>query len=83
VWARNDCCSQWEARCHQRIGNNRTGYDSDDDGSSMISGINRRGKSRYCGHCFDYGERGHMARDCRAKKDKVLLVDVDDQSVLL
>jgi hypothetical protein len=35
------------------------------------------------GRCFDYGERGHMARDCHAKKDKVLLVDVDDQSVLL
>jgi hypothetical protein len=51
---------QWEAHHRQRAGKNHTGHDSDDDGSSMTLGINRRGKSRYRGRCFDCGERGHI-----------------------
>lgn len=88
---------QWEARRrqrgkeHARGGNGRRrnggGNDhdnTDDDTSSTLSGMSRRGKSRYRGRCFECGERGHMARDCRAKKkEKALLVNVEDEPTLL
>lgn len=88
---------QWEARRrqrgkeHARGGNGRRrnggGNDhdnTDDDTSSTLSGMSRRGKSRYRGRCFECGERGHMARDCRAKKkEKALLVSVEDEPTLL
>jgi hypothetical protein len=88
---------QWEARRrqrgkeHARSGNGRRGNgggndhdNTDDDTSSTLSGMSRRGKSRYRGRCFECGERGHMARDCRAKKkEKALLVNVEDEPTLL
>jgi hypothetical protein len=82
---------QWEARRRQRrgkehvhggVGEKGGGHDDDDDdGSSTSSG---RGRSRYRGKCFDCGVRGHMARDCpKKKKERALLVDVDDEPTLL
>jgi hypothetical protein len=74
---------QWEARRRQRRGKEHAhGHDDDDDdGSSTSSG---RGRSRYRGKCFDCGVRGHMARDCpKKKKERALLVDVDDEPTLL
>ena len=51
---------------------------------AALSGMSRRGKRRYRGRCFECGERGHMARDCRAKKkEKALLVNVEDEPTLL
>jgi hypothetical protein len=88
---------QWEARRrqrgkeHARGGNGRRGNgggndhdNSDDDTSSTLSSMSRRGKRHYRGRCFECGERGHMARDCRAKKkEKALLVNVEDEPTLL
>jgi hypothetical protein len=88
---------QWEARRrqrgkeHARDGNGHRGNGSgndhdnrDDDTSSTLSGMSRRGKRRNRGCCFECGERGHMARDCRAKKkEKALLVNVEDEPTLL
>lgn len=82
---------QWEARhrrhtgkeqvrgCRDGHGNDR---DDDDDGSSTSSG---RGRSRYRGKCFDCGVRGHKARDCpkKKKKERALLVDVEEEAALL
>jgi hypothetical protein len=88
---------QWDTRRrqprkeHAHSGNGRRGNgdgndhdNSDDDTSSTLSGISRRDKRRYCGRCFKCGERGHMACDCRAnKKEKALLVNVEDEPTLL
>jgi hypothetical protein len=88
---------QWEARrrqCgkeHARGGNGRCGIgdgndhdNSDDDTSSTLSGMSRHDKRLYRGRCFECDERGHMAHDCRAKKkEKALLVNVEDEPTLL
>jgi hypothetical protein len=46
--------------------------------------MSRRDKRRYRRRCFKCCERGHMACDCRAKKkEKALLVNVEDELTLL
>jgi hypothetical protein len=59
------------------------GHDDSDDDSDSPSSI--RARSRYRGRCFDCGDRGHMAKDCRAKKKEkaLLVVDADDEPTLL
>jgi hypothetical protein len=68
--------AQWEARRRQRGG----GYDHDDEGgNSVASGA--RGRR---GRCWNCGLRSHFSRDCREpRKEKALLVDVDDDPALL
>ncbi|XP_051196483.1 uncharacterized protein [Lolium perenne] len=65
--------AQWEARRRKRGGGH------DDGGSSTDSGaIGRRGKG------WNSGVRGHISRDCpEPRKEKALLVDVDDDPALL
>jgi hypothetical protein len=88
AWLRTvlDVCCRQHGKERARDGDARLGsddrggghgYDHDDDASSMSLMLSRRARSRYRGQCFDRGERGHMARDCREKKEKALLADVD------
>ncbi|XP_071679457.1 uncharacterized protein [Lolium perenne] len=67
--------AQWEQRRRARGG----GHDHDDGGSSVDSGARgRRGK------CWNCGVRGHFSRDCpEPRKEKALLVDVDDEPAML
>ncbi|CAN6231671.1 unnamed protein product [Urochloa humidicola] len=64
-------------------GDGYEGDRDDDDGCSSTS--SGRGRSRYRGKCFNYGERGHMAQYCpNRKKEKVLLATgVDKEPTLL
>jgi hypothetical protein len=85
---------QWEAhRCkgmeHVCRGEekhvDRSGGHSEDDNdaSNTCSGASRC-SGRYRGQCFDCGEHGHMARNCpRKKKEKAMLVDVEEEYALL
>jgi hypothetical protein len=80
----------FEVRCvsygsDEKGGGHNGGHGMDDDDTcTTSSGISRRGKIHYRGRCFDCGERGHMARDyCAKKKERPLLIDVDDEAVLL
>jgi hypothetical protein len=74
---------QWEARRRQRR-NRGGGRDGDDDACSTTSSGGGRDRGRYRGRCFECGERGHKARDCRGKKkETALLADVDDKQALM
>ncbi|KAL6658537.1 hypothetical protein ACP70R_004123 [Stipagrostis hirtigluma subsp. patula] len=82
---------QWEARRRQHGGKERRrggekgggrngGHGEDDDASSTSSGAS----GRHRGRCFTCGERGHIARNCsKARKEKALLADADDEPTLL
>ncbi|KAF0894023.1 hypothetical protein E2562_033807 [Oryza meyeriana var. granulata] len=56
----------------------------DDGGSSTCSGTSGRSEHRNRGSCFNYGVRGHIARDCREpKKERALLADACEEPCLL
>ncbi|WVZ83192.1 hypothetical protein U9M48_030362 [Paspalum notatum var. saurae] len=56
----------------------------DDDASSIYSGRSRRGR-RSSPRCFERGERGHLARQCRERKKKeaALLASTEEEPTLL
>jgi len=86
---------QWEARRRQRRNKDRAragdaqngrggGRDDDDDARSTTSSGSGRGGSRFRGRCYECGERGHMGKDCRGKKEETaLLTDVDNEQTLM
>ncbi|WVZ58939.1 hypothetical protein U9M48_009154 [Paspalum notatum var. saurae] len=72
----------------RRSGGNKGDGDSDtdDDASSTVSGLSRRGWSRNRGRCFECGGRGHIAKWCRERKKKeetALLADAGEAPALL
>jgi hypothetical protein len=70
-----------ERRAHQ---NDYHSDDDDDDNRSTTSSGSRRDGSHYRGPCYECGERGHKAKECRGKKkETALLADVDDEPVLM
>ncbi|KAF0896337.1 hypothetical protein E2562_021872 [Oryza meyeriana var. granulata] len=59
-------------------------HDDDGGGSSTCSGTSGRSERRNRGRCFNYGVRGHLARDCREpKKERALLADAYEETCLL